>query len=91
MMSFLINQDELICYIIKLTRTDPSRSKQYPMPFVMRETVVSEVKKMIDLGVIEPSDTVFRVNRYYNYSGNWVWSSDGQQMFCFGDFALISI
>ena len=32
-----------------------------------------------------------KVNRYYNYYGNWVWSSDGQQMFCLGDLALISI
>jgi len=48
---------DLLHHDIKLTTTDPIRSKQYPMPFAMRETVVSEVKKMIGLGVIEPSDS----------------------------------
>ena len=35
--------------------------------------------------------SVSTVNRYNNYRGNWVLSSDGRQVFCVGDFAYISI
>lgn len=44
---------------IKLTINEPVRSKPYPLPFVSRDTVCEEVRKMIEAGVIEPSSSPF--------------------------------
>lgn len=41
-------------YKIRLTHSDPIRSKAYPLPHHMRKVVVSEVQTMLELGVIEP-------------------------------------
>lgn len=39
---------------IKLTTNEPVRTKPYPLPFVSRDTVCEEVRKMIEAGVVEP-------------------------------------
>jgi hypothetical protein len=49
----------LIEHNIQLTTTDPIRVKGYPVPFHLRETVKEEVEKMLQLGVIEPSNSPF--------------------------------
>ena len=49
----LLNHDS------KLTTDTPVRVKQYPLPFSMLETVGDEVRSMIDLGVLERSDSPY--------------------------------
>ena len=44
---------------IKLTSTSPVRTKPYPVPFTMRDTVCQEVEKMLQLGIIEPSESPY--------------------------------
>ncbi|XP_041470756.1 uncharacterized protein LOC121420251 [Lytechinus variegatus] len=44
---------------IKLTEDEPRRSKPYPIPHALRQTVKDEVQKMLALGVIEPSNSPF--------------------------------
>ncbi|XP_071081291.1 uncharacterized protein [Haliotis cracherodii] len=46
-------------YKIRLISSDPVRSRPYPLPHHMREVVASEVQSMLDLGVIEPSDSPY--------------------------------
>lgn len=47
---------------IKLTTDEPVRAKPYPLPFAMRETIKDEVIKMLEIGVIEPSDSEYCSN-----------------------------
>lgn len=47
----------LIEHEIRTTTEQPVRVKQYPLPYQMTETVKEEVKKMLDMGVIEKSDS----------------------------------
>lgn len=44
---------------IKLTSEKPIRSKPYPLSFTSRDTVCEEVRKMLEAGVIEPSDSPY--------------------------------
>lgn len=44
---------------IKLTSDKPIRSKPYPLPFTSRDTVCEEVRKMLEAGIIEPSDSPY--------------------------------
>lgn len=44
---------------IKLTSQDPIKVKQYPMPYSMTEEVKKEVQQMLQLGVIEHSDSPY--------------------------------
>ena len=46
---------ELLEHDIKLSPAEPVRSKGYPIPYKTREIMESEIDKMIELGVIEPS------------------------------------
>ncbi|XP_033733588.1 uncharacterized protein LOC117322759 [Pecten maximus] len=46
-------------HVIKLTTDEPIRSKPYPVPHAMRETVSKEVKTMLEMGVIEPSTSPY--------------------------------
>jgi len=61
---------------IKITTDVPIRSKQYPIPFALKQIVIDEVKSMLDLGVIEPSES--------EYCSNFVIvkKSDGSNRFC---------
>ena len=45
---------ELLEHDIKLSTTEPVRSKGYPIPYKTREIMESEIDEMIELGVIEP-------------------------------------
>lgn len=73
----------LVKHDIKLTSSEPIRSRQYAMPFAMRGTIVSEVQKMKDLGVIEPADSPYCSNIVI------VKKSDGTNRFCI-DFRAIN-
>ena len=44
---------------IKLTTDDSIRSRPYPLPHAMRSTVEDEVKAMLEMGVVEPSDSSY--------------------------------
>ena len=46
---------KLLEHDIKLSTTEPVRSKGYPIPYKTREVMESEIDEMIELGVIEPS------------------------------------
>ncbi|XP_072164915.1 uncharacterized protein [Diadema setosum] len=44
---------------IKLTHSEPIRSKPYPLPHALRQVVKDEIKEMMDLGVIEQSSSPY--------------------------------
>ena len=44
---------------IKLTTSDPVRSRPYPVPYAVRETIAKEVSSMLSLGVIERSTSPY--------------------------------
>jgi len=44
---------------IQVTRSEPIRSKAYPLPFATREAVDKELDAMLASGVIEPSTTSY--------------------------------
>ena len=44
---------------LRLTTTEPVRVRPYPIPHSQRETVQKEVQMMLDLGVIERSDSPY--------------------------------
>ncbi|XP_060580696.1 uncharacterized protein LOC132737428 [Ruditapes philippinarum] len=49
----------LVQHDIKLTTSEPVRTKGYPIPFHSQQIVKEEVDKMLELGVIEPSNAPF--------------------------------
>ncbi|GFN98844.1 reverse transcriptase [Plakobranchus ocellatus] len=48
-----------ICHEIRLTTDDVIRVKPYPLPFSARDFVTQEVRDLLSLGVIEPSDSPY--------------------------------
>lgn len=46
---------DLVKHKIELTSSDPIRLKPYPIPFNMENVIKEEVRKMLQLNVIEPS------------------------------------
>ncbi|XP_071491788.1 uncharacterized protein [Diadema antillarum] len=44
---------------IKLTHSEPIRSKPYPLPHALRQVVKDEIQEMMDLGVIEQSSSPY--------------------------------
>jgi hypothetical protein len=52
-------QTNLAEHSIMLTSEEPIRSKPYPTPHAMRDTVRNEVTKMLDMGIIERSDSPY--------------------------------
>ncbi|XP_067676459.1 uncharacterized protein [Haliotis asinina] len=55
----LPGRTDSIEYKIKLTSTEPIRSKPYPLPHHMREVVAREVESMLSMDVIEPSESPY--------------------------------
>ena len=49
----------LIEHDIKLTTDTPVRVKQYALPFSTMETIKGEINEMIDLDIVEPSDSSY--------------------------------
>ena len=45
--------------VIRLNIDKPIRTKLFPLPFMSRETVCEEVRRMLETGVIEPSSSPF--------------------------------
>ena len=50
------NLDE---HSIKLSTSEPIRSKPYPLPYALQETVDSEVKQMLKMGIIQSSNSPY--------------------------------
>ncbi|XP_033726122.1 uncharacterized protein LOC117315829 [Pecten maximus] len=44
---------------IETTSNNPIRVKPYPIPYAKRKEVQEEVKKMVDLGIVEPSKSAY--------------------------------
>ena len=61
---------------IKLTTDEPVRQRPYPTPHARRNTIEEEVKKMLDMGVIEQSESP------YSSPIVLVKKSDGTNRFC---------
>jgi hypothetical protein len=61
---------------IKLTTSEPIRVKPYPIPYAMREVISQEVKDMLHMGVIQPS------NSPYSSPPVLVKKPDGSNRFC---------
>ena len=53
---------DLIQHDIKLSTSEPIRSKGYPVPFKARDVMDSEIKAMLELGVIEKSVSPFLIS-----------------------------
>ena len=52
-------ETNLVMHEINLTSDHPVRTKQYPLPFSMTETIRDETEKMLKLGIIEPSQSPY--------------------------------
>lgn len=53
------SRTSLLVHNIRLTSATPFRKKQYPVPFSLIPAVKREVQAMLDLGVIEPSNSPY--------------------------------
>ena len=49
----------LIEHDIKLTSNEPVRSKPYPVPFALHENIKKEIRSMLQMGIIEHSDSPY--------------------------------
>ena len=67
---------DLVQHKIVLTDDEPVRKKPYPIPYALREAVRSEVGEMLQLGIIEPSESD------YNAPIVIVKKPDGSIRFC---------
>ena len=45
----------LVEHDIRLTDDTPVRQSMYPTPFALRETIEKEVRELLEMGLIEPS------------------------------------
>ena len=72
----LPGQSNLVNHDIKLTSADPLRSKPYPLPHALRDTIKDEVKSMLKMRVIEPSESPYASPIVL------VMKKDGTQQFC---------
>ncbi|KAJ8019153.1 hypothetical protein HOLleu_42443 [Holothuria leucospilota] len=50
---------DLVEHTVHLTTAEPVRSKAYPEPYAMRETIKSEIDTMLQMGIIEPSESPY--------------------------------
>ena len=55
------SRTDLIQNDIKLSTSEPIRSKGYPVPFKARDVMDSEIKEMLELGVIVKSVSPYPV------------------------------
>ena len=67
---------ELVEHEIAVTSDQPIRSKQYPVPYALKEDIKKEIENMLQLGIIEPS------NSPYASPVVMVKKTDGSYRFC---------
>ena len=58
-MTDLPGKTSITAHDIKLTSDEPIRSRPYPLPHALRDTVQDEVKTMLEMQVIEPSESPY--------------------------------
>ena len=58
-LTYIPGETNLIEHKINLTSDQPLRTKQYPLPFAMSQTVKEETKKMLEMGIVEPSSSPY--------------------------------
>ena len=58
-LSDLPNLTHLAQHGIHLTTADPIRNKPYQIPFALSESVNNEIKKMIKMDIIKPSESSY--------------------------------
>lgn len=58
-LSDIPNRTNLAQHEIHLTTTDPIRNKPYQIPFALRDAVRDDIKKMIEMGIIESSESPY--------------------------------
>ncbi|KAL3866664.1 hypothetical protein ACJMK2_043946, partial [Sinanodonta woodiana] len=51
---------ELEEFTLKLMHENPVNLKPYPLPYVKLKTVRKEIRAMVDLGVIETTESAYR-------------------------------
>ena len=66
----------LVQHRIKTTSDKPIRSRPYSVPYSMRSVIETEIRRMLELGVIEKSDSP------YASPVELVRKSDGSNRFC---------
>ena len=52
-------ETDVIQHQIRLTDDTPIRCKPYPLPYAMREELRNEVDTMLEMGVVEPSTSLY--------------------------------
>ena len=57
--SDLPGRTDIIQHRIKLTEKEPVRSRAYPLPYAVRETLKGEISEMLKLGIIQESDSPY--------------------------------
>ena len=72
----LPGHSSLVKHDIKLTVTEPVRSKPYPLPHALRDTVKEEIQSMLKMDVIEMSESPYASPIVL------VMKKDGTQRFC---------
>ena len=70
-------------HVIRLTSDKPVRTKPYPLPFMSREIVCEEVRRMLETEIIEPSKSP------YSSPIVIVKKKDGSNRFCI-DFRAVN-
>lgn len=55
----LPGRTELVQHEIKLTTNDPIRNKPYQVPYALRDEVRNEIKQMLKMNIIEPSESPY--------------------------------
>ena len=74
---------QLVEHKVQLTSKEPIRTKNYPIPYMMRDVIDEEITKMLDLGIIEKSESP------YSSPVVIVRKRDGTNRFCI-DFRKIN-
>ncbi len=52
---------DMVEHSIKLTSEEPVRSRPYPVPHSIRDSIRSEIDAMLDMGIIETSESSYAI------------------------------
>lgn len=63
----LPGRTDVINHEVHLNTSDPIRNKPYQIPYAVREAVCKEIQGMIDMDIIEPSESLMLYQSYRTY------------------------